>query len=170
MKYLTENTMLEKIEHVFPDTEIIRNRKIQNSKCNGRPDFYLPETDLVIEFDGYLHYSNVATMLRDVEKDQRYSDIGIKVVRIPYFIQWSKELILQEFNIVSDVKQTYPHGFIDDKAMLPANFCELGIEKFQKDLNHFKFAKDSILKSIQDKIKHHKNKLLVIPPSFMNWI
>ena len=55
-------------------------------------DFYLPEYNMCIEFDGQHHFFDFPnwTSLKDVQrhdkmKDQYCSEHGIKIVRIPYY-------------------------------------------------------------------------------------
>ena len=74
------------------------------------------------------------------------------MIRIPYFIQLSTEVIEDLFKLDIEYPQKFPHGFIDDKALLPSDFNELGIERFKNDLIRFNYIQPSILKSIEIKI------------------
>jgi hypothetical protein len=67
-------------------------------------------------------------------------------------------------------KQVYPHGFIDKKAVLPADFCELGVEQFQKDLELYSFFRNDIINSLHDKFAELGNADLVLPRSLQNWL
>jgi hypothetical protein len=64
-------------------------------KCTQLPfDFYLPNSNTCIEYDGEQHYKPISTFggeeglrkqqLRDKIKDQYCKDNGIKLIRIPY--------------------------------------------------------------------------------------
>lgn len=93
---------------------------------------------MIVEFDGYLHYTQAKRILQDNEKDANAIKFGYNVIRIPYFVQLSPSMIKELFNLsIPEYQQIYPHGFIDTKACLPADFCELGIEKFKNDLVRF---------------------------------
>ena len=39
----------------------------------------------------------------------------LKIIRVPYFVQLSSDVIKQLFGIDIDYKQIFPHGFIVDK-------------------------------------------------------
>ena len=165
-EYLTEAKLELYLKNIFPNTNIIRDRIVPNSGIKNRPDFRIDELMLIVEFDGYGHYTKPKTILTDNMKDTTYQNMGYTVVRIPYFIQWSKELVKSLFGIDTTIKQTYPHGFIDKKAPLPAEFCSLGLEKFNEDLNKFSFAKNDILISLKNKIDSGLDYLLVYPLNF----
>jgi hypothetical protein len=96
---------------------------------------------LIIEFDGYHHYNNTKTQIRDKEKNSVYQDMGYTVIRIPYFIQLTEEVYDQLFvnngydlGIDSTMLITYPHGFHDPKALLPSDFNILGFDLFMKQM------------------------------------
>ncbi len=148
--YLTEDKLAEHLKAIFPDEVIIRNKKIQGLSCNGRPDFYIPSKKLIVEFDGNRHYQQATVILKDREKERIYTEAGLKVVRIPYFIQWCSELVKQEFGIDIEIVQEYPHGFIDENAILPCDFNEMGVQKFIDDTFKFDFCYEEILLSLID--------------------
>lgn len=164
--YLTQDGLDGLLERLLPDEKVVKNKKIPSTGCSGRPDFYFPRLSMIVEFDGYQHYSQAKSVLRDRDKDTKMAASGIRAVRIPYFVQWCKEV---KERIVAGhleaVEQTYPHGFIDDKAMLPADFCELGVDRFLKEIdNELLWARLEILASLKN-----KSTLLgintVLPPS-----
>lgn len=77
-----------------------------------------------------------------------------------------KEVSYFLFEIKKDFSEGYKQGFIDEKAMLPADFCSLGIERFINDLNKFKNIGNvyiSIINSIKEKVKHFKDERMVLP-------
>ena len=88
-----------------------------------------------------------------------------KVIRIPYFVQLnSPDVIKEVFNIdVSIGFNDYPHGFIDEKCILPCDFCSLGIKKFLNDLIRFNSISNQIIDSLKTKIAIKKDPLLVVP-------
>ena len=55
------------------------------------------------------------------------------------------------FNVDLDIEQVYPHGFIDEKCILPADFCELGVEWFKSDINRFANEFEEIINSLKTK-------------------
>ena len=166
--YLTEQALGECLKKVFPNNVFIHDKTIPNSGTKSRPDYRCDELMLIVEFDGYHHYSQAARIIKDVENDETYKQMGYKVVRIPYFIQWSSEVVEFLFNIIDEtILQTYKHGFISDKAMLPADFCSLGITKFERDLKKFDFIGSDIILSLLEKKKKLGNILFVIPTTLI---
>jgi hypothetical protein len=166
MPYLTQDGLGGKLREIFPGEEMITNRKIAGTGYRGRPDFYLPRRSLIVEFDGFQHYSQSKSVIADQEKDSEMIRLGIRVVRVPYFIQWCHELANSILlSTASHAQQTYPHGFIEEKAMLPADFCELGVKRFVNDIEvNFSWAKTSILRSLLRK-SEKIGTLRTLPPS-----
>ena len=78
-----------------------------------------------------------------------------------YFVQLD-EIMTQFFFgsiLKSNVKwfdfNSYKHGFIDPRALIPADYCELGQHKFMKNLQDYpKSCSDAIV----DSLTHHTNK------------
>lgn len=167
--YLTESTLgtFLQLNPYFYDQgcEWIYDKSVPGSNIKNRPDYRCEKLKLIVEFDGYLHYSQMKSILNDYKKDEVYKKLGYKVIRIPYFVQLEPRTIKQLFGFDNDYPQDYPHGFIDDKALLPCDFCEEGIRKFVKDLNKFDVIYDDIVDSLKAKVKHLGNVRLVIPDS-----
>ena len=163
--HLTEAQLEHLLNIVFPITKDWFHNKPVLGKF--KPDYCSHSLKLVIEFDGYSHYTDVNSILRDERKDILFTQNGYKVVRIPYFVQLTGEVARHLFNIDVSINSNYPHGFISDKSTckLPANFCELGIERFKHDLQRFDFIRGLIIDSLVQKIDKLKDKRLVLPPS-----
>jgi len=167
-EYLTEENLGIFLNKHYSNA--IRDRTVPDSNCRFRPDFRLEKEKLIIEFDGYGHYTNPTTIINDLKKDEIYSNLGFKVIRFPYFIQLNEKTIFDLLSLKIKIKQIYPHGFIDKKAPLPACFCELGIEKFLKDLEKFHYLKKDIIKSLKEKCDSLGNELLVLPKSLLGFL
>lgn len=111
------------------------DRVLKESNIRGRYDYIFYKEKLIVEFDGYRHFSSAKQIMSDKCKNEIASNLGFKLIRIPYFVQLDREVIEFYFKDILSNKQTfnnYPHGFIDPKAMLPADFCELGQKEFIK--------------------------------------
>ncbi len=162
VKFLTQKRLEELILKLFPQCHLIGERVVPGSGVRFRPDFRCEEYKVIIEFDGFRHYNNAEVQNRDIIKDYSYEKIGYKIIRIPYFVQASRDLVILilnslEISIPKNLDEIlheyeYPQGFIDDKAMLPIDFNEFGIELFKADLRKFWFLADEILKSLENKI------------------
>lgn len=154
-KYLTENTLVEFCS-LNIDNNYQSNKQFLNYKF--RPDYVSHKEKVVVEFDGYLHYTKAKIVLQDIKKDEIIKSEGYRIIRIPYFVQLSSEVILHEFGLNINYSQIYQHGFIDDKAILPADFCQLGIERFKRDLSiKFNYIETEILHSLVNKVKSGLN-------------
>jgi hypothetical protein len=163
-EYLTESSLEGYLKIIYPSTQFIRDRVVPNSGIKNRPDYRSDELMLCIEFDGYLHYTTPSTIILDSIKDKTYADMGYRIIRIPYFVQMSSSTIKTLFDKDITIEQTYPHGFIDDKCILPAAFCEMGLCRYKKDFDRFDYeVKMQILDSIQAKIIELGIKDLVLP-------
>ncbi len=174
-EYLTESGVEELLNKIYPTVEFIRNRKVPNSKISHRPDYRSDELMLIVEFDGYQHYSNTKTQMNDALKRTIYSNMGYKIVNIPYFIQPSTESIKFLFGKDVEYEQKYPHGFVDDAAMLPADFNSLGVRLFRNQIsdliaNSYEDIALDIFESLMHKILiDGKDILEVLPCTLKNF-
>lgn len=150
--YLTEDKLYEALKIIFK-VDFIRDRQVPESGINKRPDFRNDELKLIVEFDGDRHYSNNKIQKSDILKYKVYTNMGYKVIHIPYFIQLSTSVIKLLFNIDLEWEQQYPHGFIDEKAMLPVDYNYLGVNNFKTDLLKFKEISTDIIDSLKAKIE-----------------
>lgn len=165
MNYLTEESLSEFLIKAFPYETFIRNKKVNESGINGRPDFRSITSKIIVEFNGYRHYSQSSVILADETKRNAYAKLCYKVIEIPYFVQLSTYTVKELFDITLNINQTFPHGFISDTAMLPADFCFLGIERFKSDLERLPLIKKDIANSLENKIKELGDERYVLPPS-----
>ncbi len=164
--YSTESNLGEILKDVVPDLEFIHDKAVPEAKNKRRrPDYRCESEKLIIEFDGYAHYCKALRILIDAEKDEDYSALGYRIVRIPYFLQITNQVIKHIFGKAIAFNQVYPNGFIDPKAILPADFCELGISQFIKDLETFKYHRDEVIDSLKLKVQEKGNINHVLPPS-----
>jgi hypothetical protein len=124
---------------------------------------------LIVEFDGYRHFSDPKTNFTDHVRDFDHESLGYQTVRVPYFLQLDKEcaewLFPGFFNDAPfDGFNDYPHGFIDIKALLPAAFCGVGGNKFLGILQSLpKKIRDDILSSLWIKSIKEKTWFWIFP-------
>ena len=164
MNYLTEKSLGEALSFIFPNQIFIHNKKVPNSGINNRPDYRCEGLKLIVEFDGYMHYTDSRTQTRDINKISIYELMGYKVVNIPYFVQLSKETIKYYFDLDVDWIQTYPHGFIDSNCKLPADFNSRGIRNFRNQILNLPIdIRDEIMESLLEKIYLFNCPLMVLP-------
>ena len=163
--YLTEKKLGTELKKIFPEHNFIHDKVVPSSGVKTRPDYRNDDLKLIVEFDGDQHYRSASKIKKELTKNNNYGKMGYKVVRIPYFIQLCKPVIKHLFNVEFEYDQDFPHGFISDKAILPADYCELGILKFINDLKRFEYLNAEIIKSLEEKVEKHKDIELVIPVS-----
>lgn len=169
-EYLTERLLGILLRDLYPNQEFIHDRMVPNSGIRARPDYRCDELMLIVEFDGDQHYRSSKKIKSEEVKNGTYTNMGYKVVRFPYFIQPSRNIINLLLNLNVDYEQTYPHGFIDEAAILPADFCEIGVLKFINDLNRFNIIRAEIIESLRNKVETHGDIDLVLPPTLNNLI
>jgi hypothetical protein len=157
--HLTEKSLGEILNIIFPTKTFIHNKYFtfdDDFKC--RPDYRCNELNLVIEFNGYMHYNNAITQNRDKKKLHHLTSIGFKLIEIPYFVQLTKQMIdhyfcsYNGFEHHHSINSSYPHGFISNKALLPVDFNTFGHEKYLLELECLpNNVHDEILESIRTK-------------------
>lgn len=166
-EYLTEETLGIFLHQNFNEP-FLHNKAVEGSNNIKRPDYHCPELKLIVEYDGHLHYKDAARIVDDRLKDEVYTQLGYKIIRIPYFVQLSKDVIKELFGFARSDFNTYPHGFISDTTILPADYCSLGQKKFIEDLKRFAFIKKDIIHSLEQKIKTLGHREKVIPDTLEN--
>lgn len=141
---------------IFPDVnDWVHDETIPNCKRKIRPDYRSESLNMVIEFDGPQHYQNPEIIIKDKKKDEIYKELGYKkIVRIPFFIQLSKDSVKTLFGV--DVDEDLFNEMIPSFNHVgnnPATFCPLGIERCAKEFlkfpNQYKTNRD-YLKTFND--------------------
>ena len=165
--YLVEESLGEFLRDRL-DPEIVRNRLVPGLARRFQPDYRSERYKMIVEFDGDQHYCVAKKVLEDVTRDEIFCTAGYRVVRIPYFVQLSGVVISRLFaELVVDQSDflNFPHGFVADEVVFPANFCEVGIARFESDLAHFDCIKADILDSLRRAAERLGDWRLVYPPS-----
>lgn len=147
-----------------------------------QPDFILNNQNIIVEVDGQDyrvgHYTSAKTCVDDMEKDETYKKYGWKLVRIPAYIQLDKGMIKFLFGLEYN-EDLYPachqHGFLHELISLPADFCNLGLLRFYKEMDVWPaVVKDKILDTLKERIvrfqkqgyDYHSARLMVVPEDF----
>jgi tRNA/rRNA methyltransferase/tRNA (cytidine32/uridine32-2'-O)-methyltransferase len=104
-----------------------------------RPDFLCEEEKLIIEFDGLQHYTNPLNIRKDRENQVVYESFGFTVIRIPYFINLTTDVVKEMFGINT-------HGNMFDPNLpsmsvkwqnTPAFCCVNGIRRMVEDFKRY---------------------------------
>lgn len=117
-----------------------------------RPDYRCEELKLIVEFDGIPHYQKPDVILRDKDNQIIYESFGYKVVRIPYFIQLTNEVIFKMFGIEMQEEMfspTIPSIGVKG-ANNPAYCCPLGIERMAAELKKYPQQLAVNVKALED--------------------
>jgi hypothetical protein len=165
--YLTE-ALFGRFLHDRVDREVIANQRVPGSGRQLQPDFRCERCRLIVEFDGDPHYRSAKTIIGDAERDSLFASLGYRVVRIPYFVQLTTPVIKELFaGLTRDYSDflDFPHGFIASTVVMPADFCELGLARFEDDLRRFDYIRDDILQSLRRAVKARGNWRLICPSS-----
>lgn len=167
---LRESDLTKYLEVIFPDEKFERKKRITNLSVAEQKrarrkwfevDCLCESKKIVIEIDGDNkskrgHYSNASYILDDYARDEILQARGYTVIRIPAFIQLSKEVVKLLFNVDLEndlYKLCNKHGFMHPEIALPADFCELGIERFKNDLVRFDIVREKIVDTIKKRIE-----------------
>jgi hypothetical protein len=171
--YLTEG-LLGQFLRDRVDQEVIANQPVPGSGRRLRPDYRCERWRLIVEFDGDAHYRSTKTIVGDVERDGLFLNLGYTVVRIPYFVQLTSPVIGDLFGVLARDHSdflSFPHGFIASTVVMPADFCELGLARFEADLRRFDYIRDDILRSLRRAMKKRGDWRVICPPSRLrDWL
>jgi len=160
--FLNEHNLGKLLLVLYPKSDFVRDRQVAGSGCKMRPDFQCKNLKMLVEFDGFGHYTKSEDVFLDQMKDEHFGELGYTIVRIPYFVQPCASTIKTLFGLDLEYPQKYKHGFHDDNVKLPADFCAAGFECFVRDLERFSDIKLEILASLQPWVEKlgHKDRVL----------
>lgn len=136
----------------IPDEKWIHNKTIKGSGRRSRPDYRCETLKLIIEFDGVQHYQSPDCIKRDNENQRFYEELGYKVVRIPYFIQLSNNVVKSMFGRDIDeplFDESIPSLGVKGRNT-PAYCCPEGIKRMSREFNCYPEQYRSNLKALQN--------------------
>ncbi len=111
---------------------------------------------VAVEFDGPDHYRDALKIKADLEKDGFAREGAYRVVRVPYWVQLTTPTLKHYFDLDANIVQDFPHGFIAKTAPLPASFCEMGVERFLRELDQLPdHVRGAVVKSLGDRADEH---------------
>lgn len=156
-EFLTEQKLINCLKQAFGENNVFSSVRVcEERRFRWDAKVLLEDKTIFVEFDGDSHYRDPKVIKRDREKEDIAKNNNSKVIRIPYWIQLNNETFLYYFNKKISIEQNYRHGFVSDKAALPASFCELGINKFKLEFDALsENIKFEIVKSLKEKIEKY---------------
>lgn len=140
----------EYLSVIFPDTnDWIHDKggvELDGKKLGTRPDYRSESLKMIVEFDGLPHYINPDVILKDLQNTENYEKAGYRVVRIPYFIQLSKDAVKEFFCV--DIDQELFDDSIPSLGLkgrnTPAYLCHEGVKRMAKVSLDFPISMKSI--------------------------
>ena len=141
--WLCERNLEKILNQVFPNYEIIKNRRFNLSdKSYIVPDYLIEDKKLIIEFQGYQHFTNPEVVYKDSIKKIKIEEMGYNCIQIPYFIQMTISVVEYLFGkyvdgkgVIRDYSEGFPHGFIHPKSKSFGEFCYNGLILSREILN-----------------------------------
>lgn len=134
------------LEIIFPEImDWVHNKAIPNlydkdgKRILFRPDFRSEALKTIIEFDGLPHYTNPENIVKDAKNQALYEGLGYRVIRIPYFIQLSNDVVDRLFGrhiaeplFDPSIPSIGPLG-----RNTPAYLCPGGIRRMTKEFARY---------------------------------
>ncbi len=153
--YLTEKKLAIAIAQLVGDKWTGGQVKLPGSRRRFDMAFVDNGTTTLIEYDGDEHYRDSLKIKADRQKDQLATDNGMRLIRVPYWVQLDQIMAHHWFGIKAEIEQSFPHGFITTK-LFPASFCELGVARFRHELESLPVTvHDSIVESLRARVAEH---------------
>lgn len=131
------------LKAIYPDYVFVHDSMVpavyETFKRRFRPDYRCEELKLIVEFDGLPHYKDPVRITDDTERDIIYESCGYKVVRIPWVVQLTNDVVETLFGVTTDV-ELFPDVCVtmsvEDKCT-PAFLCFVGIQRLCWDFLDF---------------------------------
>lgn len=145
---------------IFPETtDWVHDKSIPDlTDLNGektriRPDYRSESLKLIVEFDGLPHYRYPESVNKDFENQQIYEAAGYRVVRVPYFIQLTNQVVKQLFR--KDVEEplfddTKPSIGLEWPNTTPAYLCLSGALRMAREYAKFPQQYEVNIKHLQE--------------------
>lgn len=130
----------EYLKVIFPEIDdwihdkMIPDIVVEGRKVKYRPDFRSETLKMIVEFDGLQHFQNPTKIRMDDVKTELYQKLGFKVIRIPYFIQLTRDVvkILFDIDVSMDLFDNNTPSFGIKWNNTPAFLCPAGIKRMAK--------------------------------------
>lgn len=159
--YLTEQRLAAALRAIVGDGWRGSELRVEGTKRRWDMGFEREAHRVVVEFDGDEHYRNTLKIKADREKDAVAAGADVQVVRIPYWVQLTSETFRHYFGFDAEIEQDFRHGFITTK-IFPASFCELGIERFERELRTLpRDVADAVHASLRERAEEHGPEFVV---------
>jgi hypothetical protein len=153
--YLTEHKLAAALQTLLGDRWVGRQLALPGSRRRFDMAFRANGTTVLVEYDGDEHYRDGMKIKADRQKEALASQHQMQLVRVPYWIQLDSDMATHWFGLDAAIEQSFPHGFITT-TLFPASFCELGVQRFQLELdslpNRIRLA---VISSLRERAVEH---------------
>lgn len=146
----------EYLKIIYPDVDDwIHDKPIgkRDGKYFGnRPDYISEKLKIAIEFDGVQHYTSPANIRKDEQSYGLYASLGYKLIRIPYFIQLSKDAVKALFGVEVEQElfdEQYPSLGVKG-GNTPAYLCYEGVKRMAREFRRFPNQYEVNIKALHD--------------------
>ena len=149
----------EYLKELFPKESWIHDKafgkRLDGINHRIRPDYLCEKLKIIVEFDGIDHYRKPSQILKDQNNTETYQNNGFKVIRIPYFIQLTNEVVETLFGIKHKNNLFNPNipSLSSKGSHSPAYLCPAGLKRMAKEYKMFpqqyKINVDSLKKENQ---------------------
>ena len=129
------------LEVIFPNENWIHDKGFESDgkKYRIRPDYRCDNKKLIIEFDGVQHFTKPDRIMQDDINQKIYEDNGFTVIRIPYFIQLTNDVVKKLFGVTINEKLFNPEipslGAFGENS--PAYLCPAGLKRMARIYKQF---------------------------------
>lgn len=194
-EYLNESNLQVLLEFLYPNGTWVKNQTIPKEVYSKRaliaeeltlgrrmfrPDYRNEEESIIVEFDGIAHYQDSQVIFNDISKEIYYEELGYKFIQIPYFVQPTKSVVKEFFNIevendLTDMKNGF--NIVNGKLnkSLPASFSEHGVRRFISEFNRLDISsQNQIIESLYENyslsLSSTISAISVLPVSLINFL
>jgi hypothetical protein len=153
--YLTEPKLAAALQQLVGEAWAGGQVSLFGSRRRFDMAFRSGGTTVLVEYDGDEHYRDSLKIRADRQKDGIAAANGMRLVRVPYWVQLDCVMARHWFGLESDIEQSFPHGFITTK-LFPASFCELGVARFRQDLEALPaVVREAVVASLRDRVAEY---------------
>ena len=128
------------LEVIFPGRTWIHDKpfgKHGDKYFRIRPDFLCESEKLIVEYDGLQHYTSPLEIRKDRANQAIYESFGYKVVRIPYFVQFTKDTVKALFGV--ELSHDLASPSLPSMSVkwnnTPAFCCPAGVERMAQEFH-----------------------------------
>jgi len=154
---------------LFPNSNILVRKYLKLDSKKTFPDFIIEDKKVIVEFDGYRHFTDPLIIYNDCIKNNLFLTHGFSIIRIPYFVQLTESVVSFLFQQNFDFSNNFPHGFIHPASGSLGHFCKLGLSRAEHIINSYPSeVKEQIFLSLQKRSEYLDCPVTILNPLLEN--